>query len=275
MEDILREYLVSIGMDDFYNMLVEAFKVFNEAERDYVLVFEEILHMADHGDSGEDIDRMRYYVDSTLRDICSGYYVYLSDDLNVNTLVKIAKGLQSIEDYEDKAELCRIFETDMDEVERTAMLLNLVTEFREETLLDYITDGNLSYMSDRIIARVEDEVKPDDEVKAKERIIKFMNFCIAKRKPVAMLQAIKNGFPLALPITTYINALENLELAVDFETIAFNLIAACLASDIGNDSPITVCRPYYELFSHTLEESTQLQTTLNELAKEFTVHGQI
>ena len=275
MEDILKEYLISLGLVEFLDLLKEAFKIFNEAERDYEFVFEEILHTADQGDSGEDIDRMRYYVDSTLRDICSGYGIYLSDDVTLRAMIDIANGLQAIENYEDKTELRRIFETDMDELERAVLLLNLVTPYRESVLTEYISQGNLSYMGDNIILGTEDEIPPIDEVKAKERIIKFMHFCIAKRKPVALLAAIKNGFPLGQPVTIYIGALEQIDHMESLEDIAYNLIAACLASNIGNESSITVCKPYYELFAHSLEEATHLNTHVNELAKEFTVHGQI
>lgn len=275
MEDLLKSYLTSIGMIDFLNMLTEAFVVFDEAERDYEIVFEEILHTADQGDSGEDIDRMRYYVDSTIRDICAGYNVYLADDLKLTDMVQIARGLQTIEDYEDKAEMKRIFESDMDEHERTAMLLNLVTPFREDSLMDMITEGNLSFMSDKIVVPIEDNTPLDVEVKAKERIVKFMNFTMAKRKPVAVLIAIKNGFPLGLPITVYINALEQIDMGGDLENVAYNLLGSCLASDIGGESAIVVCKPYYELFGHTMEETTMLNAILIELAKEFTSYGQI
>lgn len=275
MEDILKEYLISLGLVEFFDLLKEAFRIFDEAERDYEFVFEEILHTADHGDSGEDIDRMRYYVDSTLRDICSGYGVYLSDDVTLRVMVDIVRGLQSIESYEDKSELRRIFETDMDELERAVMLLNLVTPYRESTLTEYIAQGNLSYMGDNIILGTEDETPPIDEIKAKERIIKFMHFCIAKRKPVSLLAAIKNGFPLGQSMTIYVGALEQIDHMESLEDVAYNLIAACLASNDGGESAIIVCKPYYELFAHSLEEATHLNTYVNELAKEFTVHGQI
>jgi len=274
MLDILRAYLVEAAPPEFVDLIDEAHKVFDAM---YLPYYEdeivELLQMNDVIDLGDSIQLLSNMTVRVMDDLIHQRGIHTTEGVTLHQKTNLMRGLMALEHYENPQHLLDIMNSDVNEIEKLAEMLAIVTEEDEDDMMTWFDDVLPSYIGtlrDALETQNENDASEDEVIYQAQRIAMYQQFCnFLGKDNLIMTDLFKRGLPVALPYKNYLDVIGRQFEAMEPDAIAENMLGMAYASSDGMENPISAIQPLLETVIADPAKITRVDVRITDLFVRF------
>jgi hypothetical protein len=270
MIEILRDYLAQAASPGFMQVIEEAHAVLDEfGVEDYSDIFVQILMMDDVVDSGQTVQDVYDATHDLQMGLLRALGVTVTDDVRMEQLTIMLRGLKAIESFHDPNAILRHCELESHPEELLADVLGLTTGTpAEELLIDIhgVDQPTIQRIIEVAVLRAEDMTPDDARADRTPYIEAWKRFrAHALAQPVLLERFLADGLDVGYPFTLYVNMIGPELETLPVQAIAANLVSMALVSSDGNSNPRSVISAHTDALLHDLDLVTKVTLAANDL----------
>ena len=193
--------------------------------------------------------------------------ISLTEDATIEQMNKLLSGLYQIQFVEDPVPVIRILETDLDEIEKLAIVMDLhnhLDKMETYSIVDVVSENLLIRLRERMEAR-EETIEDETEIESAEDRIQLQNFFEALGKENLGFMVLENEFKAGYPFEVYWPYVQDNVRREDVKTLALDLFSLFAVSGGARKNPIEFYRNHSDLFSSDLKEVVAIETEITRL----------
>lgn len=210
------------------------------------LEIEQLLSMEDEIDPSQLLYDVEYILLQGMRVTLNNFSIY-SSSTNIELLIAIVEGVRDLEHYEDYDTVLAILETDQDDEETLAELLELTTEYPAEDFLN-VLDSVSHRLTERIYSLFQEEDDNATEYgmeNSVENIVKRLK-AVSGLEDSIVYDNIAEGLPLGLDPAHVVNRIVEDIAELSSKEVAKELALAILASNVENEKVAQCAKGHVE-----------------------------
>lgn len=269
MQDTIKDLIVSTCSDEFVDAVSSTKELLDKFSLEgYDNELEDIVAKLDNY-TNEDVVDLTYKITfDYINKILDTHGVEISTECNLYRAIDLAEAIYRLQDWEDHSEILRITNTDVDDIEKFALLVALVTIIPKETVYTLITEvsRDLIVNINNLHAKYDtnDKIEVDPEYVQRLRLLKRY---LAEKHSVGnilLFNVVKQGINLGAPFEYYYNLMKRkLMASTDADYLAYQFIALLAA---GSDSTVNMLE-WWRNNNSELVSSLDLLTKVDTILK--------
>lgn len=271
MFDELQTYLLQVLPPPRVAVLVDlAEAIASSGNTAHTYGITQILAFAEDDDKYITIESITTLLEDTARRILQEFGIQLEDEVPHTVITAVLKGVNTIDNYEDRDQLLGIIAAEEDPAHTFSELLDVALDVSWADTMLYISDVKpslITRIAERLNAQREnqglDEMQyPQDDIQPQRK--RLMSYVIYRRQ-LLVLQAIHDGLKLGLPFAeSYAPYTERL-VALSPDRLAEELLGFALASDVPDGQIRAAISAELDKLVHDINVITKVDTALDPL----------
>ena len=241
MLDTTKELITSVCSEEFVDAMVEVTDLLDKFGLEgYDDDLDNLVAQLDKYTNEDIVDLSHKITFDYINKILTTHGVEISDTCTLYEAKDLADAIYRLQDWEDHDEILRIISTDVEDLEKFALLIALVTTIPEETVYTLITEVNRDLITQikefhKEYGTDNDREELDPEYIQRLRLLKaYLAEKHGQGNNILLFNVIKQGVNLGAPFMFYYDLMKRRLLdSNDPEFLGFQFIALLAA---GNDS---------------------------------------
>ncbi len=175
-----------------------------------------------------------------LKDVIQQYEIIISDEIDIPVMIALLRTISNIENYSIPGIINDILEQDLSNEEMLANLVELMTEYKEDEVFDYIlsySDAGIDAMKAIIDSRIQyDRLEEVDDPQLPSKLDRLKKI-IFKYNPVVYESIRGQGFRVGTSLDILLDYVISHEVIDDLNTVEFgrNLFFVVAFSDVSDN----------------------------------------
>lgn len=272
MLDILDTHLSQATTPELKDSLERAHRLFERIELpDYESAFEELLELDGDADACATVQAVVELTRELQGKILAQHLVTLSEDSALDLRSDCIEGLLLLPDYENYQHVLMSLALDIPAEEKFAELLQLVSPHNAQewlAVIESVSQTLLDRLQEAVQPRVRDErgsgLLNGQMRSARIDALVKLSKIIKGYKP-SVVELINTGSDLGYPFLTYARELQATLQALSPENAGAELVAICLVSSDGFDSPLTLIKQHLETLIGNEDSITKILVRVSQI----------
>lgn len=266
--DYLKAYLDTVVPPLRCDLIIQACELLHELGIDgHEYELQQELALAENADTSIVLSSIDNLLLPVLRISLQNFGITLNDDATMQQIVDVLNGVNGIENYGDPESILIFCDNAEGPEEALAQILPLLGQYTMGeylALLDTVEASLLEQIERVLPETITDHVPSSDAVlRARERL----NLYRVNRDHLLVIEDIRNGQRLGLPIALYMEYHTDAFDGMDIPTLTEQLLGFVLASDTQNDHLRATCMVEIEAVLHDPVKVTLADIQLTKLLK--------
>lgn len=232
------------------------------------LEIEHLLAMEDEIDPSQILYDVEYILLQGMKATLNNFSIY-SSSLDIELLSAIVEGVTALENYEDTDTVLGILDSDLDDEELLAELLELTTEYMAEDFLN-VLDSVSHRLTERIrslFLEEEDRGTLYGNEHSVDSIVKRLK-AISGLEDSLVYDHVSEGLPLGLDPAHVFNRIEEDLFDLTVQQTAKEITVAVMASNVENDRVAQCAKDHAEELYDDANFLSDVNRTIDSLVRE-------
>lgn len=278
MQEELKIYLLDNASHEVYDLMKKAFDIFDDIYP--VDIHDKYLELIMSQDNDTEsainngdvltvvIDLTKFYLNRILEE----HLIKVNEDISFSNLIIVVEALLDIQDYEDDETILNIINLDIDNEEKLAEILSLVSPLDQSEILLEIENVDTSLLERIKESVTEESIYIPDEVEVNEdkylKEIKVFEKFI-KTDSLISLSLMKANVKPGYLFSVYANMLGSDLEQLEANELARELVGISLISVDGISNPKATIAKHIENYVSDMRKITQIDIKVTELLNQF------
>ena len=272
MLDILNQYLDTAVTVEMKTVISEAISAFDKIGFEtYDNDFESVLLLSDTVNTSDTVDSIVKLIKDFQYDILKNHGIYLNEEASIEMSTLFIVGLMDIQVYNNKAELLKTTQLDLNANEVLAEVIALVCNKNADELLLVIDSVDTSFIGrlKDITDEQETPVTEEDAIQKQKYAIDIKRFANYVQHKLQIQTLLTEGLDVGFPFIIYGNITgKDLE-EMTVERASAELVGMAIVSSDGANNPLSIIRNSLDTYITNVDKATKIDIYVNKLLMGF------